>query len=225
MKVKKVSEHIWSLKIWVGFRIHVWLVVDKDGVTLVDAGISIMSNTIMKQIESLNAGPLKRILLTHGHADHVGAIKKIIKKFDVPVYAHRIEIPYTEGELPYPRRNKAQQLLPKELLQPLEEEENGVLLPIGNLKPYHTPGHSPGHVVYYHEVDRVLLAGDLFTTKKGELRGPISVFTADMVQAVESSTIIQELNPVKLEVCHGDSIIDPANQYTDYRKKMEKKYY
>ena len=51
------------------------------------------------------------------------------------------------------------------------------------------------------------------------------MFTADMVQAVESSTIIQELNPVKLEVCHGDSIIDPANQYTDYRKKMEKKYY
>ena len=94
--MKKVSEHIWSLKIWVGFRIHVWLVVDKDGVTLVDAGISIMSNTIMKQIESLNAGPLKRILLTHGHADQVRAIKKNIKKFDVTVNAHRIQIPSTE---------------------------------------------------------------------------------------------------------------------------------
>ena len=42
MKVKKVSEHIWSLKTWMIIPIHVWIVVDKEGITLVDAGIPMM---------------------------------------------------------------------------------------------------------------------------------------------------------------------------------------
>ena len=38
MRVEKISEHIWSLKAWMFIPIHVWVVEEKDGVTLVDAG-------------------------------------------------------------------------------------------------------------------------------------------------------------------------------------------
>ena len=67
MKAEKISEHIWSLRTWMIVPIHVWVVVDEDGVTLVDAGMPMMAKGIMKFIKQLNAGPLKRILLTHGH--------------------------------------------------------------------------------------------------------------------------------------------------------------
>lgn len=223
MQVKKISEHIWSLKTWMIIPIHVWVVADREGITLVDAGMPMMTKGIMKFIEQLNAGPLQRILLTHGHSDHVGAVKGILKKYEVPVYAHQIEIPYMEGEVVYPKRKKLENNLPKTLTRSLLEEDSKELKKIGGLTPYFTPGHSPGHVVYYHEQDQVLLAGDLFTSKKGKLKQPMPTFTADMKQAVESANIISLLKPKQLEVCHGNTVLQPSDQLEEYIKTMKRK--
>ncbi len=119
MKIEKVSEHIWSLKTWMLIPIHVWIVADEEGLTLVDAGMPMMAKGIMKYMNQLEAGPLRRILLTHGHSDHVGALKSILSETNVPVYAHEIEIPYMEGELIYPRRKKAEHNVAKGIVQPL----------------------------------------------------------------------------------------------------------
>lgn len=224
MKMKQISEHVWSLKTWMLIPIHVWVVVDEDGVTLVDAGLSMMTKGILKFIDQLQAGPLKRIVLTHGHSDHVGAVKKIVEATQVPVYAHRIEIPYMEGNLPYPGRKKATPLVAKNLAQALPEDDQGNNISIGGLTPYLTPGHSPGHVVYFHEQDGVLLAGDLFTSKKGKLYRPMPMFTADMKEAVKSSSIVGKLQPKRLEVCHGDSVLLPADHLDEYIQKTTDKY-
>ncbi|MGO4376289.1 MBL fold metallo-hydrolase, partial [Paenibacillus sp. MCAF20] len=161
----------------------VWVVVEEDGVTLIDTGIPTMAKGIMKFIEQLQAGPLKRILLTHGHSDHVGSLKAILSKHNVPVFAHRKEIPFIEGELPYSGK-KLMTTLPKGATQALQENGHGQLQPIGGLTPYFTPGHSPGHTVYFHEADQVLLAGDLFSSKNGKLRKPL--FTPDMSEVLNS---------------------------------------
>ena len=42
------------------------------------------------------------IVLTHGHFDHVGALRTLCEKWDVPVYAHELEIPYITGRSAYP---------------------------------------------------------------------------------------------------------------------------
>lgn len=234
MKVERISEHVWSLQSWFLFPVKVWLVKDADGLTLVDAGFSMMANSILRQIERLDAGPLQRILLTHGHGDHVGSVTKIRERYAVPVYAHQIELPYLEGALPYPRRRRAEPGLPKGLVQPLAEEsgssslsepgaeqvtgrEGAQLASVAGLRPYLTPGHSPGHVVYYHEQDRILLAGDLFTAKRGQLRQPMAIFTADMAEAIRSSSILRELQPKRLEVCHGTPVLEPATQLDAYQ--------
>lgn len=222
MKVEKISEHIWSLKTWMVIPIHVWVVVDKDGITLIDAGMPMMAKGIMKFIEQLNAGPLKRIILTHGHVDHVGAVKKILTESEVPVYAHRIEIPYLEGEVLYPNRKKLEYNLPKQLTLPLLDDESGNLQSVDGLTPYLTPGHSPGHVVYYHEKDQVLLAGDLFNSKKGRLHPPM--FTPFLDEAVKSAAIVEKLKPKRLEVCHGSSVFNPAEQLEEYVRKAVKKH-
>jgi len=224
MKVRQISDHVWSLKIWLIIPVHVWLVVDEEGVTLVDAGISVMANGILSTVNQLDFGPLNRILLTHGHSDHVGAIGSITKSNPVPVYAHRIEIPYMEGELPYPRRNKAVTFLTKGLAQPLREDGAGQLQSVAGLTPYLTPGHSPGHVVYYHEQDKVLLAGDLFTSKKGKLHHPMPMFTSDMKEAIQSSQIVRQLQPQRLEVCHGNAVMNPADHFDEYLNAVKKKY-
>lgn len=216
MKVEQISQHIWSLHTWLVIPLRVWVVVEPDGVTLVDAGMPFMGKGILSFIDQLNAGPLKQILLTHGHSDHVGAVKRIVESRKTPVYVHEIEIPYLEGKLPYPRRKKAEMTVTPGVVQPLREKEEGGLETIAGLKPYLTPGHSPGHVVYYHEADQVMLAGDLFTSKAGKLHKPMPMFTADMAEALKSSLILRELQPVHLEVCHGKAVKKPAEHLEEY---------
>ncbi|GFR38526.1 putative metallo-hydrolase YybB [Insulibacter thermoxylanivorax] len=217
MKVTRVSEHIWSVKLWIIIPIHVWLVREKSGITLVDTGLAMMVKGILNAIEQLQAEPLQRIVLTHGHPDHIGGLQRILHANPVPVYAHRVEIPYIEGELPYRQGKKPVAYMQKGAVQALSEDEHGQLRSIGSLMPFNTPGHSPGHVVFYHEEDQVLLAGDLFTSRNGTLRP--ALFTSDIEEAVRSSSIVSKLRPARVEVCHGNPLFHAADQIEDYMSK------
>ncbi|HWI51983.1 MAG TPA: MBL fold metallo-hydrolase [Symbiobacteriaceae bacterium] len=210
MTVEHISEHIWTVKPWIPIR--VWLVAAEDGVTLIDTGLPFMVGGILKAIDSLGAGPLRRILLTHGHSDHVGGITKLLSNRQVPVYAHRVELPYIEGALPFPRRKKPEKGLPKGLVQPLAEASDGSLEPVAGLLPIHTPGHSPGHVVYYHRQDGVMIGGDQFSSRKGQLRPPVAMFSADMAEALRSQAVIARLRPERLEITHSGPVFQPAEQ-------------
>lgn len=78
----------------------------------------------------------------------------------------------------------------------------------------HTPGHTPGHIAVFHEADRVLIAGDAFTTVKQEsamavltqeqeIHGPPAYFTMDWVKARDSIRILEDLNPRVVISGHG----------------------
>ncbi|QHT62759.1 MBL fold metallo-hydrolase [Paenibacillus lycopersici] len=218
MKAERISEHVWSLSTWMIIPIHVWAVVEQDGITLVDAGISMMTKGIASFAERTLGLPVRRIALTHGHSDHTGAIQGLLAKYPgADVLAHEIEIPYMEGRTIYPRRKRAQQSVERGLAQPLPKTESGELAMVGGLSVHLTPGHSPGHVVYYHEADGVLLTGDLFTSKRGKLKKPMPMFTGDMAEAIRSSEIVRKLRPRRLEVCHGNSVFRPAEQLDAYQ--------
>ena len=213
MKVKKISSNIYKLEAWLIIKMSAWLVTVNDGVYIVDTGMPFMGKKILKEAQKL--GEVKGVLLTHGHADHVGGLKKILEIIKVPVYAHEEDIKYMEGKEPFPGRKKAEFLVERDVVQPLEMTD-GKIIPIENLIPIHTPGHSPGHVVYYHQEDEVLIGGDLFTSKKGQLRKPMAMFTANMDEAVKSGRVIEELKPKIVSICHSQDVKEPYKQIQNY---------
>jgi glyoxylase-like metal-dependent hydrolase (beta-lactamase superfamily II) len=98
--------------------------------------------------------------LTHGHFDHVADHAVVTAKFPkAKVLIHRLD----EPKLLMP----ASQMfaLPFEIPMRKADEyvEDGQELKIGNLtaRVMHTPGHSPGHVMYYFAEQNVLVGGDL----------------------------------------------------------------
>lgn len=208
-RLAKVSPHIWQVRLTFFTQVHVWLVAHPSGLTLVDSGFAAMAPGVLDAIEATKTGPLEKILLTHGHPDHAGGAALIARQLHVPVYAHRLELPFLEGDQYYPRISRLLQPRQRGIVAALPEAADGTLEPLDGLKPWFAPGHTPGHVVYHHEEDDVLLAGDLFKARKGELKQLGHLYSLDREEATRSEAILHRLRPSKVEASHGGTAVQP----------------
>ncbi|MFD1706326.1 MBL fold metallo-hydrolase [Siminovitchia sediminis] len=196
---------------------------------LIDAGLPEAANEIISVTEERfgeNSRP-KAILLTHGHFDHVGAVIELVKHWNVPVYAHELELPFLTGKMNYPEPDptveggmiaKMSPMFPNEAIN---LGKNIHALPSDGSVPHmpgfrwiHTPGHSPGHVSFFRESDRCLIAGDAFITVKQdeldkvltqevEISGPPRYLTPDWQGAWESVRKLEALHPTVAVTGHG----------------------
>ena len=91
---------------------------------------------------------------------------------------------------------------------------DGSVPPLPGWKWIHTPGHTPGHVSYWRETDRVLVVGDAFITtaqesayavaaQKPEMHGPPMYFTQDFDAAKDSVDRLAALEPEIAVPGHG----------------------
>jgi glyoxylase-like metal-dependent hydrolase (beta-lactamase superfamily II) len=195
---------------------------------LIDAGLPGSAWRITRAAEEW-MGPWARpaaIVLTHAHFDHVGALGELLRHWDVPVYAHRLELPYLTGRSAYPPTDPMvgggalaalSRLYPRgpidlgDWVQPLPE--NGSLPSMPGWRWIHTPGHSPGHISLFRDEDRTLIAGDAVVTTKQEsasavlaqrpeLHGPPAYFTPDWESARRSVEQLAALDPERLATGH-----------------------
>jgi glyoxylase-like metal-dependent hydrolase (beta-lactamase superfamily II) len=75
-------------------HINVWLIEEEDGTTIIDTGLN--DSSIREVWESvfngvMKARPVKRVIVTHLHPDHVGLAGWLCEKFDVPLTMTRTE--------------------------------------------------------------------------------------------------------------------------------------
>lgn len=196
---------------------------------LIDAGMPASANEIISVAEQRFGADCrpKAIILTHGHFDHVGALIDLVKHWKSPVYAHELELPFLTGKMSYPEPDptvegglvaKMSPLFPNE---PINLGEHVYSLPVDGSVPQlsgfrwiHTPGHSPGHVSFFRDADRALIAGDAFVTvkqdslykvltQKQEMNGPPRYLTTDWQAAWDSVRALSALNPEFALVGHG----------------------
>ena len=200
--------------------------------TLVDAGLSVGAAQIL-EVAAERYGQNSRpaaIVLTHGHFDHIGGIDPLLAVWDVPVYAHPLEMPYLTGHADYPPPDptvgrglmaRMSPLFPEkginlgDRIRPLPE--NGDVPGMAGWRWIHTPGHSPGHISLFRDNDRILVAGDAISTtrpesvfasltQREELCGPPAYFTIDWDKARRSVETLALLKPATIASGHGPTL-------------------
>jgi glyoxylase-like metal-dependent hydrolase (beta-lactamase superfamily II) len=206
-----------------------------DDFVMVDTGMPESAKHLIHAVEERfdeGAKP-KAIILTHGHFDHVGAVVDLVERWDVDVYAHQAEFPFLTGKESYPDPDgtvegglvaKMSPMFPTDpvnlgnKIKPLPED--GTIPHMSGWKWIHTPGHSPGHVSFFRESDRALIAGDAFVTVKQEslyrvmtqdleINGPPRYLTTDWQAAKSSVEKLAALRPEVAITGHGLPITGP----------------
>jgi len=167
-----------------------WYLLEEGGeLTIVDTGWPRNWPAIARSVQSVGRRleEVRAVLLTHGHADHMGAAEKARRSLSVPVRAHHREVPRLEGRkrggsswalvpklLPHPWRpsafafvlHAARQgfLTPNWLTEVVPVDPAGALDVPGRPRAIFTPGHTEGHTSYHAPDAGVLFAGDALVT-------------------------------------------------------------
>jgi glyoxylase-like metal-dependent hydrolase (beta-lactamase superfamily II) len=209
--MRQIAPDVFQLPLAPRDGVNAYLIGD----VLVDTG---MGTSAKKLREALKGRTLKAIALTHAHGDHGGSARKLSDALGVPVWVGAADREATEtGKAvkkdPFnkPGISVVAGLLGDFKAVPVARElHEGDALDAG-FTVLDTPGHSPGHVSYWRESDRVLICGDVFfnmhllTTIPG-LRQPPGPFTPDPPLNRASERRLAGLEPATAGFGHGPVI-------------------
>ncbi|RYE28068.1 MAG: MBL fold metallo-hydrolase [Sphingobacteriaceae bacterium] len=238
----EVAPGVWGMKI---VFVNIYMIASGDPDSkqwvLIDAGLPHSSHKIQAMAEDIFGEGTKpeNIILTHGHFDHTGSLQDLLKIWDVPVFAHDLELPYLTGLSAYPPADPfvggglmslTSWMFPNKPLdlgnkvQPLPEEGTPGL-PAWRI--IHTPGHAPGHISLFRKNDHLLIAGDAFVTtvqesalsvilQKKVISGPPKYFTCDWKAAGVSVRKLIGLHPQIVATGHGKPMVA-----TEFKKALQ----
>ena len=160
MKITRVTQN--ALQLTRLNFVNCYLVREDDGYTLIDAGLKGSENEILKAAANI---PIKRIILTHAHMDHVGSVDALVARMpdvilgaserSIPILKKPPDLSLRPGETGpirgYPPGIRSQVSLV------IKEGDR-----IGSLLAIDTPGHIHGQLSLLDERDGTLYAGDTF---------------------------------------------------------------
>jgi len=139
-------------------------------------------------------GGIRRVLLTHGHPDHIGGAEILRQQLGVPIYAYsRRGIPFIDEEIP-----------------------DNTSFPAGNdtLRALYTPGHRFDHLSFFLEKHHTLFAGDLVaSTTTIVIPTPPE---GDMFDYMNSLKRLQSLYITQIVPAHGLIITDPQQKLSEF---------
>jgi glyoxylase-like metal-dependent hydrolase (beta-lactamase superfamily II) len=104
---------------------------------------------------------LEKILLTHGHLDHVGAAAELRDALGIPIVGPQREEQFWLDILP--QQAELFGFPPTESFVPDQWLEDGDRVEVGSIRfeVLHCPGHTPGHVVFYQPESKLAFVGDV----------------------------------------------------------------
>ncbi|CAM3591603.1 MBL fold metallo-hydrolase [Paenibacillus lupini] len=203
------------------FPVNCYLVEEEKSLTLIDAAMPNNAAAILKAAKEIGK-PITRIVLTHAHGDHIGALDALKKQLpDATVYisardsrllngdrsldANEPTTPI-RGDVPKPGKIVT---LPDVLLQDGDR--------VGSLLAVSTPGHTPGSMSFLDSRNQALIVGDAFQTRGGvAVSGQVrpwfpfpAMATWNKKESLNSAMKLLKLKPTLLAVGHGKLLVNP----------------
>lgn len=216
----QAAPGIYSLGQSQGGHVHAFLLDDGNGLTLIDTLFDTDARRILAQVQAIGktAQDIKHIILTHAHRSHLGGLARLKELTGAQVYAHEWEADIISGD----RRAQPVSMLPQPPYRgyPLQIGLNlnlGKHVPItvdhfvhegdriGPIQVVFAPGHSPGHLAFYWEERRALIAGDAICTWPSFMLG-WRAFMLNPKQHQISLHRLAELDAEVLCVGHGEPV-------------------
>jgi glyoxylase-like metal-dependent hydrolase (beta-lactamase superfamily II) len=210
--MKQLADGVWQLRGFPPDGINVYLVED----VLIDAATRRAGRRILGQLEGVT---VNAHALTHAHPDHQGASDEVCGKLRIPFWvgAGDVELAerpqaIAESQAPHPLNRLAMRYWVgpgRNVDRVLREGDD-----VAGFRVIDAPGHSPGHVVYWREADRVLIIGDVLNsinvvTGVRGLNEPKPYFTADPAENRRSARKLARLEPELVCFGHGPPLRDP----------------
>ncbi|OMF22191.1 hypothetical protein BK133_26870 [Paenibacillus sp. FSL H8-0548] len=202
------------------FPVNCYLVEEEDSLTLVDAALPGNVEAILQAAQQLGK-PINRIVLTHAHEDHIGALDGLKERLP----AAQVFISYRDAKLLQGDRS----LEPSEPNTPIRggvpknvRTRPDVLLrdgdAIGSLLAVASPGHTPGSMSFLDTRNNMLIVGDAFQTRAGvAVSGQLRLLfpfpamaTWDKHTSLESARRLRALKPTAIAAGHGNMVLKPA---------------
>lgn len=235
-QIDRVSEHLHFVH-----TEHVnWVIyAGPDGVTLIDSGYVGQRDLLVDSLSTIGRRPddVTAVLITHGHADHLGGAAWLAEQFDTPVHTHAAEVanvrrtvmqqarpaavlrnawrpgvlPWAVGILPLLDRRPD---LGVPSVAPLTESQGRVAVP-GHPRALLIDGHTSGHTVFDFEDEGVIVVGDALVTRHrtSPVAGPQllpSIFHHDVERATASVSGLSASTARVVLPGHGEAWIGPV---------------
>ncbi len=211
-------------QVGLGF-VNAFLLQDNGELTLIDTGIGGSAPRILAGVADLGKKPkdIRRILVTHLHADHTGSLAELKRQTGAQVYMHPADAALVRQGIAR-RPSKPAPGLIKSIVVPLVMGRPAHIEPVetdveladgqdlaiaGGLCAVTAPGHAAGQVVFFWpQQGGVLIAADSASNFRGKLDYPI-IFE-DMAEGVRS---LQKIAGLDFEIAvfgHGRPILKHA---------------
>ncbi|CAM4263665.1 MULTISPECIES: MBL fold metallo-hydrolase [Bacillus cereus group] len=187
------------------FIIHPILLWNDEMAVLIDTGFPGQFEDIQVEMErvGVSVDKLKVVILTHQDIDHIGSLPDVFENgvSDIKVYAHELDKPYIEGDLPLLKDVHVENP-PKGKVS--DTVIDGQELPYcGGIRILHTPGHTPGHISLYLKRSKILVAGDSMYSVNGVLGGVHAPTTLNIMEAWQSLKKYLNLDIESVVCYHG----------------------
>jgi glyoxylase-like metal-dependent hydrolase (beta-lactamase superfamily II) len=221
----KITDNVFVVP---GVVSNTYVLVDGDGLTLIDAGLPGTTKKILAYLASLgkSAQDVKWIVITHSDLDHIGGLAALQKATGARVYASQIEADAIARGKPsreikpagFSLRGILFSLLgPFIKATPFQVHEivsDGQVLPaVGGLRVIETPGHTPGHISLFAPSMGVLFCGDSMVAEEKGLLGSRPGITWDEARARESERKQATLGAQIVCSGHGPVVKDAAGKF------------
>lgn len=209
-----------------GVTSNVYLLVEPDGLTVVDTGMPGSGPKIAAYIRRMGRDPreLRHVLLTHQHLDHVGGAAALAAETSADVLAHPMDAPAIEGKAPRDLPHGPLRpifrwlLLPR--LQPVHvtrQVRAGETLPVlqddGGLQVIETPGHTLGQIGFYLPGRKLFFAGDAYAHGKDRIVPSYAMFNRDTPLAHRTLADLAQSLEIEVSLCgHGAPILQGAGE-------------